>query len=218
MSEMGSVDTARAPDDHRLQSLQRLMASRARLRAVLIPQGRYAGSGTPSGAHGDLPGRARALWRLVVSRSSGGAIFSTAASLLRSWWVRQPWHTTTELLGHAVVGEVSPWVRRNPITAIALGACAGAAVAALRPWRWRALRSQTRVMGKSVGRWAVHQLTQVPMQMALAAAVAAWLEQRQSPRESPHESPPNDLSQHTEAASGPGVHPERNPAGSAGHG
>jgi hypothetical protein len=208
MSAAGQPDTALEPDDHRLQPLQRLMASRARLRATLIPSDRYGASGKRPGAGGSLVRRARAVWRLIVSRSAGGAVFSTAASLLRNWWVRQPWHATTELLSHAVAREVSPWVKRNPVTAVALGACAGAALAAARPWRWQAVSSQRRLMSRSVGRWAVSQLTQAPVQMALAAAVAAWLEKRHPP--DAHGSQP---ASRTNAASDSAVHPGPNQAG-----
>lgn len=167
-------------DDQRREPLKRLMASRARLRAELIPARRFGAAGKPATSQGDLSGRARALWGLLVSHGPRRAVFTGAAGLLRSWWVRQPWHATTELLGHAVAGEVSPWVRRHPVSAVALGAFAGAAVAVARPWRWQVLGSQSRVMGRSLGRWAVSQLTQPTVQMAAAAAIAAWLERRQS--------------------------------------
>lgn len=167
-------------DDQRREPLKRLMASRARLRAELIPARRFGAAGKPETTEGDLSGRVRALWGLLVSRGPGRAVFTGAAGLLRSWWVRQPWHATTELLGHAVAGEVSPWVRRHPVAAVTLGAFAGAAVAVARPWRWHVVGSQSRVMGRSLGRWTVGQLTQPPVQMALAAALATWLERRQS--------------------------------------
>lgn len=178
MSAMGGVDTSLEPDDHRQHSLQRLMASRSRLRAALIPAHSQGGAAEHSGTHGSIANRARALWRLVMTRSAGGSVLSTAATLLRSWWERQPWHATTALLSDAVGREVSPWVKRNPLTAVALGACAGAAVAMARPWRSELVHSQTHHMGRSAGRWMFSQLTSAPMQMALAAAVAAWLEQR----------------------------------------
>lgn len=181
MSSTGIADTHLEPDDHRLHSLQRLMASRVRLRAALIPANSHRGSAAHAGADGSIASRARALWRLVMTRSTGGSVVSTAATLLSSWWVRQPWHATTALLSDAVGREVSPWVKRNPLTAVALGACAGAAIAMARPWRSELVHSQTRIMGRSAGRWMFSQLTTAPMQMALAAAVAAWLEQRQTP-------------------------------------
>jgi hypothetical protein len=178
MNTENTLDPMLDPDDLRREPLQRLMASRARLRAELIPARRF-GAAASSSMEGDLPRRARALWRLLISRQGAGAVFSSAASLLKTWWVRQPWHATSELLGHAVVEEVSPWVRRHPVAAVALGAGAGAAVAMVRPWRWQVVNAQSRRMGRSVGRWAVHQLTQAPVQMAIAAAIATWLERRQ---------------------------------------
>jgi len=167
-------------DDQRREPLRRLMASRARLRAELIPARRFGAAGKPATTDGGLAGRARALWELLASRGSRRAVFTGAAGLLRNWWVRQPWHATTELLGHAVADEVSPWVRRHPVAAVTLGAFAGAAVVVARPWRWHVVGSQSRVMGRSLGRWTVSQLTQPTVQMALAAALAAWLERRQS--------------------------------------
>jgi hypothetical protein len=177
MNVPATADTPLDVDDQRRAPLQRLMASRARLRAELIPA-RRSGSAAPPSMAGDLPRRARALWRLLLSRGSGGAVFSSVANLLKTWWVHQPWHPTTEVLGHALAVEVSPWVRRHPVAAVVWGAGAGAAVAMARPWRWRIVNAQGRRWGLSAGRWAVHQLTQAPVQIAIAAALASWLERR----------------------------------------
>ncbi len=160
-------------DDHRVAALQRLRASRERLHLAIDP-GRAHHHAADMDDVG-VPRRARAVWRLLMRRGADRAFFSTAASLLQSWWVRQPWYATTRVLGDAAADRAAPWVRRHPVQAIALGVLAGAALAAARPWRWRIVSQRSRLVASSVVRWGVHQLMQAPVKLAIAAAVASWL-------------------------------------------
>ncbi len=170
-------DNAMERDDPRYAPLERLKASRLHLQSVLIPPGRPERATGSDRETSDLGKTFRTLWRFVRSHDGGG-LFQTLRVVVGKWWTRQPWHTTASLLGQAVEAEVTPWVRRNPTTAIALGVCAGAAVAWVRPWRWSAMHSQGRSLRRSATRWLASQLTSPTVQMLIATSIATWLSQR----------------------------------------
>ena len=157
------------------QALVRLQASRAQLRAAMLPPPQTESSS--SGGFG-LPRRWRAMWRAWTRGSPLAGVAGTAVGALGGWWRSQPWHSTTEIAGRAVLAEVAPLVRRHPLLAVALGAAAGAALVAARPWRWEALSRRVRPLGGTLMRWTMAQLSQVPVQMALAALLAQFVADR----------------------------------------
>ena len=118
------------------------------------------------------------MWRAWTRGSPLAGVAATAVDALGGWWRSQPWHSATEIAGRAVLAEVAPLVRRHPLLAVALGAAAGAALVAARPWRWQALSRQVRPLGGSLMRWTLAQLSQVPVQMALAALLAQFVADR----------------------------------------
>lgn len=164
-------------DDRVALALLRLQQSRAQLRAAMLPPPDTAATGPGSA----FPRRWRALWRAWTRRgplSGLSAVADSAAGALRGWWRSQPWHSTTEWAGRAVLGEAAPLVRRHPLLAVALGAGLGAAVVLAKPWRWQALTRRVRPMGGSLLRWTLAQLSQVPVQMALAGLLAQFVGDR----------------------------------------
>ena len=168
------------PDSHQTApltlALLRIEASRARLRSAMLPPPEPAAAdGGPGFA---LPRRWRAMWRAFTRSGPLAAVASTAVGAVGSWWRSQPWHSTGEWAGRALLAEVQPLVRRHPLMAVALGASLGAAVAAARPWRWRALSRRVRPVGGHLVRWTLAQLSQVPVQMALAALLAQFVGDR----------------------------------------
>jgi len=165
-------------DDRRFAALKRLEASRIQLQAALIPKRRSASA---SGGLGDGKSEwsttARKAWRFLRSRNIAGLV-QTVGDFVSRWWTDQPWQPTVSLLGRTVDAEVSPWIRKNPVGAIALGVGVGAAIAWVRPWRWSMLHGQARSLQRSASYWMLRELTSPAMQMLLATSIAAWVGQR----------------------------------------
>ena len=170
------VAEASLPDAPLTLALMRIEASRARLRSAMLPP--IESSASDAGPGFSLPMRWRAMWRSFTRSGPLATVASTAADALGSWWRSQPWHSTGEWAGRALLAEVQPLVRRHPLMAVAVGASLGAAVVAARPWRWRALHRHVRPVGGQLMRWTIAQLSQVPVQMALAALLAQFVGDR----------------------------------------
>ena len=164
------------PDAPLSVALIRLEASRARLRSAMMPPPDRAASG--DGAGFALPRRWRAMWRAFMRSGPLAAAAGNAVGAVGTWWRSQPWHSTTEWAGRAVLAEVQPLVRRHPWLAVAVGASVGAALVSFRPWRWRAISRHVRPVGGHLMRWTIAQLSQVPVQMALAALLAQFVGDR----------------------------------------
>lgn len=174
-NEMRSV---LAQDDRRFAALKRLEASRVRLQGVLIAQRRpQSASDGHGGSNSGWSETARTLWSFLRSRNVADMLH-VAGSFVGRWWKGHPWQPTASLLGKAVESEVSPWVRKNPVAAIAIGVIAGAAIARIRPWRWHALHVPARSLQRSAGHWMLSELASPAMQMFIATTIAAWIGQR----------------------------------------
>ena len=162
-------------DTRLAQALARLQASRAQLRAAMLPPPPQQDSASPGF---ELPRRWRAMWRAWTRNGPLQLVAGTAMGAARSWWRKQPWQASTEWAGRAVWAETTPLIRRHPFLAVVLGVGAGAALVAARPWRWPAVNRSVRPLGGHVVSWVVAQLSQVPVQMALAALLAKFVAER----------------------------------------
>ena len=165
------VSAIDSPDTRLELALARLQASRSQLRAVMLPPPQKPAASTGF----ELPRRWRAMWRAWTRSGPLALVAGTAMGAVRSWWRSQPWHVTTEWAGRAVMAETRPLIRRHPFWALALGIGAGAALVAARPWRWHAVSRRVRPLGGHLVGWMVTQLSQVPVQMALAALLAQFV-------------------------------------------
>lgn len=163
-----------SPGGRMARAVARLETSRAHLRAVMKPPAQEQ----PAASGFGLPRRWRAMWRAWTRSGPLALVAGTALGAVRNWWRSQPWYATTEWAGRAVMAETTPLIRRHPFLAMALGLGAGAALVAARPWRWRALNRRVRPLGGRMLGWAVAQLSQVPVQMALAALLAQFVADR----------------------------------------
>lgn len=163
-----------SPGGRLARAVARLESSRATLRAAMMPPPQEQ----PTSAGFQLPRRWRAMWRAWTRSGPLALVAGTALGAVRSWWRSQPWYATTEWAGRAVMAETTPIIRRHPFWAMALGLGAGAALVAARPWRWSALNRRVRPLGGRILGWAMAQLSQVPVQMALAALLAQFVGDR----------------------------------------
>ncbi|MGS5088924.1 hypothetical protein ACVC7V_20770 [Hydrogenophaga sp. A37] len=166
------------PSQRKAAALARIEASRTRLILALLPEepAPHEQAPTPgTGAAGARGFPAASLAARMRRDGAGLGLFSAGQTLVRRWWRRQPWHGPAELVASAVAQQVNPVVRRHPWAALAVGAAAGMVLATLTP----------RVLGAAKNRWAPwranlggvlwSQLGQASVQMALAGALASWV-------------------------------------------
>jgi hypothetical protein len=161
-------------------ALARIDASRQRLRGALIPREADPGT-TPPAARGRTLRRLRAALRRGLAQPPLRPLrplLDPAWAAMQGWWQHHPWRGTGEALGHALAQALGPVVRRHPVLTVSVAAAAGAGLVAARPWRWQPLathaqRARREALHASLG-WSWRQLSQPSVQMALAAALAAW--------------------------------------------
>jgi hypothetical protein len=165
-------------------ALARLQASRASLRAVLVPPEPAA----PNREDGAPRGWSRRFadgwqhWRGALAEHPAVAVGMDA---VQGWWQRQPLRPAVETAAGELRGTIGPIVRRHPALAVALAATLGAAVIAGRPWRWPAVNRHLADAPHRAGRWVMHQLTQAPVQSLIASLFLAWAAARKPPDEQP---------------------------------
>ncbi len=163
------------------QALARIEASRSALILCLAPEppaprsrrAGLAGEGDPDLSFAES---------LAAGISHNGLLqgsWRTLRAVARRWWVRQPWHSSVDLVGQTLLHQTRPIIRRHPLASLAVGVALGAGmVAALstaRPWAWQQVRQRASPWRERIGGLLWTQLTAAPVQMALAGALAAWL-------------------------------------------
>lgn len=111
----------------------------------------------------------------VAQKGVGKGAWQALAGAATDWLGAQPWYTSVELVGSTLVHQAKPMVRRHPWICLGAAAAAGAALVALRPWGWQPVQHRMAPWRSQVGKLVWGQLTQTPVQMALAGALAAWL-------------------------------------------
>ncbi|MEO8542024.1 MAG: hypothetical protein ABI434_00500 [Burkholderiaceae bacterium] len=178
--------------DRTTLALQRLAVSRERLLRRLAPPSKVAEDAS-SGTGFRMPLRWRALGRMLLSRGPSAALGRAAMAALSQWWKSQPWHSSAEMLGQATMREVSPVMRRHPWLVLAAGVGLGAALFVLGPWRATGVSRYVKPLGGYMARAAWRLFGQAPVQMAIAAALAAWLGDQQRETQEPASEPPAPL-------------------------
>ena len=185
------------PAERKALALQRLDASRTLLIQRLYPQPDAEPSGAnPSLASGAARWLASLMGRVERDGLARGA-WRTARALARRWWTRQPWHTSVALVAGTLADEARPLVRRHPWACLAAAAALGGALVLARPWVGRTVRQQTRDWHHHLAPMLWQQLAQVPVQLALAGALSAWIKdlgrRRPAPPQSPDPPPPGSV-------------------------
>lgn len=168
---------AMSSEERKIRALQRIEQSRSALILALSPEVPNARSTDPGRRS---PGDSSiSLLSMLASRVERdgvvGGVGRTLRALARRWWKRQPWHGPVELVGRTVAHEAAPVIRRHPLAALALGAALGAAAVTATPRIWRPMREQAAPWRSNAGRMLWMQLNQVPVQMAIAGALAAFI-------------------------------------------
>jgi len=124
------VGTAAAslPEPH--SAIERLEASRARLRAAMQP---------PAPQRTSAPGQKRRSiawdWLDSLAEIPTVAVIVDAVS---AWWSRHPLHTVSLVAREAAQTVAAPLAKQNPLGYAVAGLIAGAVFMRLRGWRWLA--------------------------------------------------------------------------------
>lgn len=188
-----------SPSERKAAALARIEASRTQLILALSPEpsGRERATTAGASAPGASGFPARSFAARVQRYGVGLGLFSVAQTLARRWWRRQPWHAPAELVASAVAQQVNPIVQRHPWAALAAGAAAGGALVALTPWVFGAAKNRWAPWRANLGGMLWSQLGQASVQMALAGALAAWINDMgkrtpQTPHRDVGAAPPSD--------------------------
>lgn len=123
---VATSDESPAPQ---LSALERLEASRARIRGALLQIGHPRPPDTVGASSGDLKSKL-----LRMARDVPGV--SVIADSVESWWAQHPLHTAGIVAMEASREVVGPLARRNPFVLVVGATVVGALFVASRPWRW----------------------------------------------------------------------------------
>ncbi|QCB48350.1 hypothetical protein [Hydrogenophaga sp. PAMC20947] len=192
MTHSTSTPATTTAEQRTALALQRIEASRTQLILTLAPTGprrskQKAQPGQAGSANNASPGApfAASLAAHMGQQGLGKGTWQALTGAATDWLNKQPWYASAELVGTTLVHEAQPFVRRHPWACLGAAAAAGAALAALRPWGWQPVQHRMAPWRSQVGSLVWGQLTQAPVQMALAGALAAWISSASaSPRQS----------------------------------
>ncbi len=196
-------------------ALQRIEASRTQLILTLSPNGNRRSKppspqGTAKGAGSPAPAASfsASLADHMAQEGLGKGTWQALSGAATDWLRSQSWYSSVELVGSTLVHQAKPVVRRHPWLCLGAAAAAGAALVALRPWGWQPVQHRMAPWRSQVGSLVWGQLTQAPVQMAIAGALAAWLSGTtntppQASAAPPSASPPPPPSPDTPASGSP---------------
>lgn len=139
-----------------LEALDRLARSREQLRHALSDPGNAQGgsgnkrqtdsqhgrhTGQANGSNGGHGAESRHPTAAPTGSGWWGSLAATPAislllELARLWWARQPARVLLLVAGDAAELALQPIARQHPFRLVLGAAAAGAALMALRPWRW----------------------------------------------------------------------------------
>jgi len=110
---------------------ERLARSRERLQQALRDVGLVPKGGGPQRPQ---PLDTFATEWLTQLKTLPGA--NLLATLIGDWWARQPLRVVIGLVAETAKVALQPIAQRHPFRLVTIAAVAGAALVALRPWRW----------------------------------------------------------------------------------
>ena len=175
-------------DRKREAALQRLAASRLRLRHELIDDTPDNAGASPR--HGfNVPRRLRALWRSLRRGLRGSPVAAVAMTALQEWWRGHPWRAASELVAQEFNASLTPIVRRHPVAAMLVSGAVGLAIMTTKPWRWPLVHRRLQPLPGRLMRWGFRQLGQAPGQALLSALLVMLARHAPPPPpEPPHNS------------------------------
>jgi hypothetical protein len=149
-------------------ALDRLEASRARLREAMRPAAPAPPRGRPENAGRSWLQGLRAL-----------PIISLVADALHGWWLQNPLRPVALVAAEASNAVARPLAQRHPIALMLVAGTAGAALSWARPWRW-ALRSA--LLAGLVPQLASRVVDKLPIESWLTLLSAALSKAEAQPR------------------------------------
>lgn len=155
-------------------ALDRLAASRERLRAAMTP------APTPPGG----PVQGRNSW---LDKFAELPMVHAVSESLATWWVRHPVRPLARFAGEASSAALQPVAQRNPLLLVAGAAVAGAAVAWLRPWRWI---FQSAVLAGLLPQLASRMVSRLPIESWISMIGSVLATNRAAQPNSPHATHP----------------------------
>jgi hypothetical protein len=121
-------DKDASPSERAVSAVERLAASRERLRAAMLPAPRSAESawaGSIGATVSRLTDRVRAM--------PGAAVLIDA---VEAWWAQHPLRTVSRVAAEGARRFAAPIAERRPMTLVFGAVLVGALLALLKPWRW----------------------------------------------------------------------------------
>jgi hypothetical protein len=152
-------------------AMLRLQRSRACLRSAMMPA-------PPRIHHARGAGATSRLMSWLTSGSIGQAVeplFGGARLLLLRWWSRHPWHSPVMMAKEAVQGEVTPLLRRHPVTSVVVAAALGAGLVASGVLHGGLVRGSLAGARRLARRWFIVQLSSPAMQTVVIGAITTLL-------------------------------------------
>jgi len=124
------VDSAPAALPEPRSAVERLEASRARLRVAMLPP-------PPRNAASQREGHRFIAWDWLDKLAEIPTV-AVIVDAVSAWWSRHPLHTVSLVAREAAQTVAAPLAKQNPLGYAVAGLIAGAVFMKLRGWRWLA--------------------------------------------------------------------------------
>lgn len=107
-----------------MNAVERVVLSRERLRAAMVPPPALPAQESATGA---------LAW---LERLRHQPAIALVVDTLQNWWARHPLRAVVHVASEATNAVAKPIARRNPLALVVAAAMLGAVLAWSRPWRW----------------------------------------------------------------------------------
>lgn len=107
-----------------MTAIERIEASRARLRHAMLP---------PSAVRNAEPATGLIAW---LERIKDQPSIAVVIDALQSWWSRHPMRPLVQMASETANAVAKPIAQHNPIALVVAAGLIGVAFAWSRPWRW----------------------------------------------------------------------------------